>query len=622
MHNVIKNFFEGSSIDAYKLFGAHKYKENNRDEYRVTCFAPHAKTVELVGTFNDWYGENHKLEKIDERGIWQIITTDLKEYDLYKFRIQTADDKWIAKADPYAFYCELRPKTSSIVYDINDYKWNDKIWMQKRRKGFKKPMSIFECHLSSWKRHEDGTILSTDEMIEKLIPYVKSCGFTHVEILPLNEHPFDGSWGYQATGYFACTSRYGKPKDIKKLIDAFHQNNIGVILDVVPAHFVKDAHGLAEFDGKPVYEYPLKRDSENPWGTCNFNLADDSVRSFLISSFAFWLKEFHIDGLRFDAIAHVLHWGGNKNRGENKGAIIFFKRCNHLLSKHFKHVMLIAEDSSDYPRVTAPTFDNGLGFDYKWDLGWMNDTLRYFKMHPEDRKYHHNLITFSMLYFFNEKFIMPFSHDEVVHMKGSIVNKMWGTYEQKFDQARLLMAYMFAHPGKKLNFMGNEIATFDEWNEGESVAYSVLKYPIHDAFAKFFRDLNHLYLHNTLMAKTDYDVYSFTWIDANNENQSIYSFYRKYENKYMVFIFNMKPVEYQEYRIGVPKKGYYHEVLNSQRDIYNGSNLCNKSVIKSDSIESHGYNDSISIKIAPFSAIYLEYKYRVKKSGGGKNVQK
>ncbi len=613
MKKVLNDFFEGKSINAYKYFGVHKIIVDSKVHYRVAIYAPNAQYIELVGDFNNWNGSHHRLKRIHDKGIWELITGDIKEGDLYKFKIKGADGSIVLKADPYAFYSELRPNTSSIVYDNDDYSWNDLSWMKKRRKNFNKPLNIFECHLASWKRKENGEMLTIDELIDELIPYLKEKGFTHLEIMPLNEHPFDGSWGYQATGYYSSTSRYGKPSNIKKLIDELHKNDIGAILDVVPVHFVKDIHGLANFDGSPLYEYPKIYDAENSWGTLNFNLWDETVRSFLMSSFAYWLREFHFDGLRFDAIAHVIHWDGNSDRGENEGAINFFKRCNHLLSKNFKNVMLIAEDSSTYEGVTRPTFDGGLGFDYKWDLGWMNDTLKYFSMDPVFRGSNHSLINFSMAYFYNERFLLPFSHDEVVHGKKSIVDKIWGDYDQKFSQARLLMAYMFSHPGKKLNFMGNEIAIFDEWNEDRGVPYEVVKYPAHDSFSRFFKDLSHIYINKESMYKSDYDTNGFRWIDVDNKEQSIYSYYRRNKNKIMICIFNMTPIAHEDYRLGVPRKGYYVEILNSQKDIYSGCNMCNYKPIKSEKISFNEFDNSISVRVAPFAAIYFEYKYRINK---------
>ncbi len=606
MNKLLKNFFEGSCVSAYKYFGAHQIRRRGKKMYRFACYAPHALSLELVGDFNNWDGSDHSFKKISDSGIWEIFTDDVKEWDLYKFRIQKPNGEWIIKSDPFAFYSELRPKTSSIVFDIKSYKWNDISWMRGRTKNIYKPLNIYECHLGSWRRDlKTGEWLTVESWVKQLVPYVKNNGFTHIELMPVNEHPFDGSWGYQATGYYSPTSRYGTPNDLKYLIDSFHRAKIGVILDVVPAHFVKDEHGLAMFDGEAVYEYPKPEDAENYWGTLNFNLWDDSVRSFLISSFAFWLKEYHIDGLRFDAVAHLIYWGGDKNRGENGGAINFFKRSNHLLSKNIRSAMLIAEDSSDYSRVTKPTFEDGLGFDYKWDLGWMNDTLKYFSLSPDQRSQNHNLITFSMMYYYSERFLLPLSHDEVVHMKGSVINKIWGSYEEKFSQMRLLIAYMYAHPGKKLNFMGNEIASFDEWSEKSSVPFHLLDYPIHSSFLRFFKDVAGIYKTHKSFYKRDYDSSGFSWIDANNSGQSIFSFYRTDGKENIVCIFNMAPRSYTKYRIGVPLEGEYIEILNSEKNIYSGCNMCNFKPIPSMKYFSHGFENSIELEIAPFSAIYL-----------------
>ncbi len=608
MKNIIKDFLDGNSINAYQYFGAHKIIKNNTEYYRFACYAPHAKRIELVGDFNGWNGDNHPFEKVSDAGIWEITTKDAAKFSVYKFKITGANNEVVLKADPYAFFSELRPLNASVVYDINEYTWGDSEWISKRTKNIDKPLNIYECHLGSWRRNPDGSMYDMEQFIEELIPYVKDNGFTHIELMPLNEHPFDGSWGYQATGYYASTARYGKPSDIKKFIDECHKNDIGVILDVVPAHFVKDDHGLATFDGAPLYEYKNEYDSENPWGTLNFNLWDNTVRSFLISSFAYWLEEFHFDGLRFDAVAHVIHWGGDKTRGENQGAIEFFKRCNYLLSTHFKEVMLIAEDSSDFYGVTKSIEDGGLGFDYKWDLGWMNDTLRYFALDPLFRGDNHHLINFSMFYFYNEKFLLPFSHDEVVHMKGSIINKIWGNYEQKFEQLKLLIAYMYAHPGKKLNFMGNEIGTFDEWNENKAIAFNILGYDSHMSVFTFFKDINAIYRSKDVFYKGEYDSTHFKWLDVDNKSESIFSFYRILKGRVIVCLFNMTPIEHKEYRLGVPKKGYYKEIINSQNEIYDGCGFVNEKIVCSEGIASHGQTDSISIKIAPFAALYFEYR--------------
>ncbi len=600
-NSLIDDFFKGHCIEAYKFFGAHFV----RNGVEFVVYAPHAMNVQVKGSFNDWDGNRHWLKKIDDRGVWKIFIANVKQYALYKYSIQTADGNWIEKSDPFGYFSELRPKTSSITYNLKKYKWNDKKWMKIRDKNFDKPMSIYECHLGSWRRNYQGEWLTLDQWINDLIPYVKDNGFTHIELMPINEHPFDGSWGYQATGYYAVTSRYGTPDELKYFIDVCHQNNIGVILDVVPAHFVKDSHGLSYFDGQPVFEYPNEHDANNNWGTLNFNLWDECVRSFLMSSFAFWCDMFHIDGLRFDAIAHLLHWDGNKNRGENEGALDFLRRSNYYLSSKFPNVMLIAEDSSDFSGVTKPTFEYGLGFDYKWDLGWMNDTLRYYKLDPIHRSFHHQLITFSMLYYYSDRFLLPFSHDEVVHMKGSIINKLWGNYDQKFSQLRNLMGYMFAHPGKKLNFMGNEIGSFNEWSESRAVDFELLEYPIHSAYLRYFRDLNLIYKYYSCLYCYDYDSRGFYWIDPNNNSQSIFSFVREDEDFVIVCILNMTPISYEDYKIGVPYAGEYIELINSEKDIYNGCNMCNFEPLFTHEGNMHNFNQYLNIRIAPFACIYF-----------------
>ncbi len=608
MQKILNEFFEGSSADAYKFFGPKLYKTKRGSACRFRVYAPNAAEVSLLTDMNAWEHSKDRFKKIDERGVWEIKVDGLKEWDRYKFDILTQDGRHLQKSDPYAFYSELRPANASIIFDNKAYKWNDAKWMRARRKNFDMPLNIYEVHLGSWRRKwENGDWLDIDMLICQLVPYVRDNGFTHVEFMPITEHPFDGSWGYQATGYYSPTSRYGDPNDFKKLIDSFHQNGIGVILDVVPAHFVKDSHGLAEFDGSKLYEYDKAYDAENEWGTLNFAVSKEEIRSFLVSSFAFWIKEYHFDGLRFDAISHLIYWVGNKNRGINEEAVNFVKRKNHILSSKFPSVMLIAEDSSDFQNVTAPTFEGGLGYDYKWDLGWMNDTLKYFKLDPIYRKAEHNLITFSMYYFYSERFLLPFSHDEVVHMKGSIINKLWGTYEQKFAQARLLMGYMFAHPGKKLNFMGNELASFDEWSENKEVGFHLLSYPVHSSFLRYFRDLSEIYKNHKSMHTAEYSSKAFRWIDADNRDQSVFSFIRESAEELIVTVLNMLPLSYETFKIGVPYEGAYVEILNSEKDIYSGCNMCNYKPIISKAEVCHGFKNSIVIRIAPFSCIYFKY---------------
>lgn len=607
MQSLIQDFFAGQTLAAYELFGAHLVK-NPEPGVTFTVYAPGVKNVQVIGDFNGWQGHNHWLKLIDERGIWQIFIAGLTEWALYKYLLETSDQGWIEKSDPYGFFHELRPKTSSIVVDLNAYQWHDEAWLLKREKNFALPMSIYEVHLGSWRKTEDKW-QSLADWLNQLIPYVKDNGFTHLELMPLTEHPFDGSWGYQATGYFSATSRYGTPSELMHFIDACHQAGLGVILDVVPAHFVKDQHGLRNFIGRPLYEYPDVMAANNAWGTLNFDLGNEIVRSFLMSSFAFWLDYYHFDGLRFDAVAHMLHWQGDKSRGLNQGALDFIKRTNYLLAKNYPEVMLIAEDSSDFQGVTQPTFQGGLGYDYKWDLGWMNDTLKYYQLDPIYRQYHHDLITFSMFYFPSERFLLPFSHDEVVHMKGSLINKLWGNYQNKFSQLRNLIGYMFAHPGKKLNFMGNEIGNFEEWSEAKAVQFDLLRYPVHQAYLRYFRDVNLIYQHHSSLFAQDYTTGGFYWIDADNQAQSIFSFVREAENEVMVCIFNLTPASYTGYELGVPYPGEYLELLNSEKDIYHGCNMTNFTPLSTNPGYRHNFKQYLSLNIAPFAAIYFLFRF-------------
>ena len=598
MKDMLKSFFNGECYNAYEFFGAHPYKSG----YVFRVYAPNALEVEVVGDFNDWDGCKHKMNKIDDRGIYELYISKVKKnYEIYRYRIKTNRNVWIEKSDPYAFYGELRPNTASKTFDLSKYKFSDEKWMNKRTKGEEGPVIIYEIHLGSFRKNIDDTWMSYEQLAPILVKYVKEHHFTHVEFLPVMEHPFDGSWGYQCSQYFSITSRYGNPNQLKYLIDELHKHNIGVIVDFVPVHFVKDATALGRFDGGHVYEswYLDKRQSQ--WGTYLFDYSKPEVMSFMLSCAYFYLKEYHMDGIRFDAVSNMIYKDGNKDNGEQAPNINWMKKANNILSYHFPTAMLIAEDSSDYPLVTKPTFENGLGYDYKWDLGWMNDTLRYMKIDPYFRGHHLNLINFSMFYYYNEKFLLPLSHDEVVHMKGTIINKIAGSYEQKFQQLKVLYTYMFTHPGKKLNFMGNEIATFDEWNEDKGLYMDILKYPIHDSFNKYFKQISSLYTNEKCLHKGEYDPSSFKWISCDNTN-NVFIFERFYKRSSMVVILNFSSIQYEHYRFKVSKdKGYYVELLNSDKDIYNGYNFVNDYKIGID-------NGEIGIKIPSFSAVVLKYR--------------
>lgn len=562
----LRSFFEGREIQAYDYFGAHI--QGNKTLFRV--YAPHAQAVYLIGEFNDWQTDSsYRMEK-DEFGFFSIVAS-VSEGMAYKYRIIQSTGRTVDKMDPFAFQSELRPNTASVVSNAS-HTWQDEVWMKARSKDFDRPLNVYELHLGSWKKAEDQELVSYMDVVDDLIAYCHQHHFTHVECMPLCEYPFDGSWGYQCTGYFSPTARYGRPEDLMAFVDRLHQANIGVIMDYVPVHFVTDDYALARFDGSSLYEYEKDEDAKSEWGTLNFDLWKESVRSFLMSAANYWLDVYHFDGLRMDAIANAIFWHGNKARGVNEGAIHFMKRMNYLLNEaHNYQILLIAEDSSDFPKVTHSQLDGGLGFDYKWDLGWMNDTLGYLKKDPIYRQYHHHDLTFSMAYFGSERFILPLSHDEVVHGKATIVDKMWGSYEDKFAQARALYVYMFAHPGKKLNFMGNEIGQLREWDEQKECDWFLLKYPMHDAFHHFFQVLGQLYAENDAFWQHDYDGQSFEWVDADNTNQNLYSFIRKGRDKDYLIVLNFSTNDWPTTQLGVLTKGVYHEVLNTQWACFNGS---------------------------------------------------
>ncbi|MBR2668264.1 MAG: 1,4-alpha-glucan branching protein GlgB [Solobacterium sp.] len=600
---IIEMFHQGSCIDAYKLFGAHFAEDGSG--VRFTVYAPHARNVSVTGSFNEWNPYAHRMERTGFTGVWSIFIPGIAEWESYKYCIEDGNGNLIYKSDPYAFYSETRPDNASKVYNIDQIRWTDDKWLKKRTKGFDQPVSIYEVYAGGWKRDEDHPY-NYQRLKDELIPYVKEHGFTHIEMMPLNEYPFDGSWGYQASGYYSVTSRYGNPTEFASFINECHMQGIGVIMDMVPVHFVKDAFGLRMFDGEPLYEYKKREDAESEWGTLNFDLWSEEVRSFLMSAAAFWLETYHMDGIRIDAVSNLIYWGGNRDRGTNEGSLNFIKRMNYYLNKEFPTVMLIAEDSSDYPKVTWNTLDGGLGFDYKWDLGWMNDTLKYYATDPIYRVYDHHKLTFSMAYFYSERFIMPLSHDENVHGKKTIIDRMWGTYEQKFAQVRNLYAYMYAHPGKKLNFMGNEIATFREFDEIKSLDWFLLDYPAHDAFLRYITDLNKIYLNHPCLSKYDYTYDGFKWIDADNSKDSIYSFYREDEKEYLLCVMNLTPAQYEEYDFGVPQSGTWTEILNSEKDIYNGCNMCNFEKVKTYKVkEDTKFQNHLKLRLAPFAAVWM-----------------
>ena len=598
----IQDFYIGKSFDAYEFFGAHKI--GNKILFRV--YAPNAAKVSLVGEFNDWQEE--AMEQQHQSGIYSITSEKARVGMMYKYCIHTRDGQVVYHCDPYGFAMELRPNSASYIVDLEEYKFSDDEWMNKRDKCYNKPLNIYEIHMGSWMKKNDETYNNGwyryNEIADRLINYVKENGFTHIEIMPLCEHPVDCSWGYQNTGFFSPTSRYGTNKELKELIDKCHKANVGVILDFVPIHFAVDDYGLAKFDGTELYEYPHKDVGASEWGTCNFIHSRGEVCSFLQSAANYWLKEYHFDGLRMDAISRAIYWQGNPARGVNSCAINFIRNMNVGLHKLHPTAMIIAEDSTAYPKVTAPVEYNGLGFDYKWDLGWMNDTLEYFKISPKERPNHYYKLTFSMEYFYNELFLLPFSHDEVVHGKATIIQKMWGDYEDKFKQCRALYMYMYTHPGKKLNFMGNEIAQFREWDEKREQDWQLIKMPLHYAFNKYIKRLNEVYDNYEALYKNEYDSSYFKWLEVNAPEKSVYIYERGRSDHRIIVALNFSDNEYAPFTFKVEEELRLREIVNSDSDIYGGSTWGIRSDVTTTKEDNYLYNLSINLK--PFSGIIYE----------------
>lgn len=619
-------FHRGEHREVYNYMGAHLTK--NSVIFRV--WAPHAKSVAVVGDFNNWTGYDHMMKKINNEGIWELEIPNLKKLEKYKYRVESTDGRVEMKADPYAFYSEMRPNTASIVYDIPKFKWADKRWLNKRTTGLNKPINIYEVHLGSWKRGIHGEWLNYKDSAVMLAEYLKEMNYTHIEIMPINEYPLDASWGYQATGYYSVTSRYGTPEDFMFLVNLMHKNNIGVILDWVPGHFCKDAHGLYRFDGTPTYEYLDSRIGENKeWGTCNFDVTRNEVKSFLISNLTYWFKEFHIDGVRMDAVANMLYLSygkdgeddlRNKYGGkENLGAVDFFKELNSVVHDDFPDVLVVAEDSTAWPNVTKHPIDGGLGFDSKWNMGWMNDTLKYFSIDPIFRYQHHGKLTFSFMYAFSENYVLPLSHDEVVHGKKSIIEKMPGYYEDKLAHTRSLYSYQMAHPGKKLNFMGNEFAHGLEWRFYESLEWHLLDQNNGNKEVQaYVKALNTLYLEDKSLWEDSWDT--FEWIEHENYTENMLAFLRKTKDfkEHLVVVFNFSGEDKKKYKIGVPENKVYNIILNSDDKKFGGNGTVKKKKYKPIDKSWNYREQHIELDIPKNTVIFLKTEKVEKKKGGAK----
>ena len=614
-------FNEGNHFRLYEKLGAHPYKMGGKKGYYFALWAPNARKVTVFGDFNQWDKQGCPLSSRDNSGIWEGFVEGIGENTLYKFHIISNYQNYsVDKPDPFAFYFEKPPYTASLTHKLN-YQWADSGWMEKRKKfnSLEGPLSIYELHLGSWARKEDGwQWLNYREIAPRLTQYIKETGFTHVEFMPVMEHPFYGSWGYQITGYFAPTSRYGNPHDFMYLIDYLHQNGIGVILDWVPSHFPRDEHGLGFFDGTHLYEHSDTRKGLHPdWDSLIFNYGRNEVQSFLISNGFFWLDKYHIDGLRLDAVASMLYldysrkqgeWIPNKYGGnENIDAIDFLRKFNTQVYKHFPDVQTIAEESTSWPMVSKPIYVGGLGFGLKWDMGWMNDTLSYMERDPIYRKHHHDLLTFRMIYAFHENFVLSLSHDEVVHKKGSLLGKMPGDYWQKFANLRLLLAYMFTQPGKKMVFMGAEFGQWSEWDHEKSLDWNLMHYPLHSKLNKLSCDLNRLYKQEEALYQLDFDSSGFEWIDCHDSSQSVLSYLRKSKDgsQIVTAAFNFTPVPRENYRIGVPKPGFYREAINSDAELYGGSNVGNRGGVYAEHVSWMGRSCSIPLALPPLAGVVM-----------------
>ncbi|MCG6946707.1 MAG: 1,4-alpha-glucan branching protein GlgB [Deltaproteobacteria bacterium] len=616
-------FGQGDHHKIYEKLGAHPMEVNGVKGVYFAVWAPNARNVSVIGNFNVWHGGKHQMRVLGSSGVWELFVPDIGVGEVYKYEVKDQSGNIFEKSDPYGFQFEVRPASGSVVADLSKHQWADQQWMDRRERSdpLAQPISIYEVHLGSWMRVvEDGNrFLTYRELAHKLVDYVKEMGYTHLQLLPVAEHPFDASWGYQVLGYFAPTSRFGSPEDFQYFVDYCHQNDIGIIVDWVPAHFPRDAHGLAFFDGTHLYEHADPRKGEHQdWDTKIFNFDRNEVRNFLLANTLFWFEKYHIDGIRVDAVASMLYLDYSRKEGEwipnqfggreNLGAIDFLKRLNELLFSYYPGVLSIAEESTAWPGVSRPTYLGGLGFNLKWNMGWMNDFLTYLSKDPVHRKYHHNMITFALLYAFHENFVLVLSHDEVVHGKRALLNKMPGDMWQKFANLRALLAFMFGHPGKKLLFMGTEIGQWDEWEEAHSLDWHLLQYEPHRKLQLFVKELNRLYRNEPALYQVDFDYTGFEWIDFLDSDNSIITFMRKASDykDLLVFVCNFTPVYREDYRVGVPFQGEYIELLNSDSEMYWGSNKGNYGGLWSDEIAWHNQPYSLKLIIPPLSTMIFK----------------
>ncbi len=615
---------EGTHHRAFEKLGAHRVRIGATTGVHFAVWAPNADRVSVVGDFNGWDGRVHPMRLLVPAGIWEIFIPDLPDGEKYKFEIRTPSGALLLKSDPFGFAFEEPPSTASVVRDISGYAWRDEAWMASRREAagwLRRPMAIYEVHLGSWARvpEEGDRFLTYREMAARLVPYVKDLGFTHIELMPVMEHPFAGSWGYQVLGFFAPTSRFGPPEDFKLFVDACHQAGLGVILDWVPGHFPRDSHGLARFDGTALYEHADPRQGEHPdWGTLVFNYGRNEVRNFLLSNALFWLEEYHVDGLRVDAVASMLYLDYSRKEGEwipnqfggreNLDAIGFLQRLNSLTHGEHPGSITAAEESTSFPGVSRPVHLGGLGFTYKWNMGWMHDILEYAMKDPVHRRWSHSMVTFSMLYAYTENFILPFSHDEVVHGKGALLDKIPGDVWQKFATLRTLYGFMYGHPGKKLLFMGSEFGQWREWNHDGSLDWHLLEFPSHASLSRYVQALNRLYRDERALHECDFDPSGFRWIDCNDNENSVISIvrYARDRNDFVAMVCNFTPVPRGDYRIGVPAAGTYVELLNSDSHLFGGSNVGNGGEVRSEPVAAHGFDQSLRLVVPPLGCLFLK----------------